>query len=121
MGAKSYLFHEGRLADIGVARHEERAGVGINGRETAKVLTDLLEVLEWLLHALDERAHATKAGALQLLAAVKRVTELEETQVVLGDVVNVVLGGVHLAQSELVVIAVIENVHKIAVERVHIL
>ena len=39
-----YLVHEGALADVGVAAHEQRAGVGVDGRQARQMLPHLLEV-----------------------------------------------------------------------------
>ncbi len=50
--------------------------------------THLLEVCEGAGLALHERAHAAERGALELLAAVERVTVLEEADIVLGDAVE---------------------------------
>jgi len=62
-----------------------------------------------------------EARTLELLAPVQRVAILEQPQVVLGDVVHLVARRVDLAERELVVVAVVQDVHQVAVERVHVL
>lgn len=47
---------------------------------------------------------------LQLLAAVQRVTVLEQAHVVLSDLCDNVLGSVDLAEGEFVVISVVQDV-----------
>lgn len=115
------LVHEAGLSDIGVSSDEECAGVGVNGGETGHVLPDLLEIGEGALEPLHQGAHPSEAGALQLLAAVEGVTEFQEAAVILGDVVHMVPGRVHLTQGQLVVVFVIQNVQQISVEGVDVL
>ena len=53
------LVHQAGLANIGVATEQQGAGVGVNGGQTTHVLTDLLQVLQAVVMALHQRAHAT--------------------------------------------------------------
>jgi hypothetical protein len=85
------------------------------------VLPDLLEIGQGVLEALHEGGHPAETGPLELLAAVEGVAELEEATVVLGNVVHVVPGRVDLAQSQLVVVLVIQDVQQVAIERVDVL
>jgi len=62
-----------------------------------------------------------KTRTLELLAAVERITVLEQLEVVLGDVVDLVLDRVDLAESELVVVAVVQHVHEVSVKGVDVL
>jgi len=116
-----HLVHEAGLAHVRVAGDEEGAGVGVDGGETGHVLPDLVQVGQGVLQALHEGAHPAEAGTLQLLAAVERVAELEEAAVVLGDVVHMVPGRVDLAQGELVVVLVVQDVEQVSVEGVDVL
>jgi hypothetical protein len=85
------------------------------------VLPDLVKVGQGVLEALHEGAHPAEAGALELLAAVEGVSELEEAAIVLGNIVHMVPGRVDLAQGELVVVLVIENVEQVSIEWVNVL
>ena len=64
----------------------------------------LLEVAEALVLPAHDGRHPPERRALQLLAPVERVAELEEPDVVLGDGVDEVPRGVDLAQRQLVVV-----------------
>ncbi len=84
------------------------------------MLTDLFEVSERILLALHDGGHTTKGCTLELLASVERVTELDETNVVLGDLLDEVLSGVELTKSKLVVVLIVENIEKRGDERVKV-
>ena len=64
----------------------------------------LLKVAEALVLPAHDGRHPPERRALQLLAPVQRVAELEEPDVVLGDGVDEVPRGVDLAQRQLVVV-----------------
>lgn len=115
------LVDERRLADVGVAADEERAGGRVDLRETRHVLSDLLEVCQGVLLALHDRRHAAERRLLQLLAAVQRVTELDQAAVVLADLNDEVARSVQLAESELVVVLVVEDVKERVEEGVEVL
>jgi hypothetical protein len=80
------------------------------------MLSDFLEVAERGLQFLEESAHSTEGGSLELFAPVERVGVLKQSDVILGDAVHDVLGLVDVAQSQLIVITIVENVHEIGVE-----
>ena len=69
-----YLVHEARLPDVGKPREQQRAGVGVEGGQTREMPPDLLEVGQGRLLPLEEGAHSTKSGPLQLLTPVEGVT-----------------------------------------------
>lgn len=112
---------EGGLADVGVSADEEGAGVGVDGGETAKMLPDLLEVLEGALETAGDGGHAAEGGALELLALEERLSVLDETDIVTGDLLDQVLGGRELAEGDPEVVRVVEGVHEGAVEGVDVL
>ena len=116
-----HLVHEAGLAHVRVACDQEGAGVGVDGGETGHVLPDLLQVGQGVLEPLHQGAHAPKAGALQLLAAVQRVSKLEEAAVILGNAVHLVPGRVNLTQRQLVVILVIKDVQQVSVKWMNVL
>ena len=84
------------------------------------MLSDVLQVLQALVLAFHDGAHATQSSAFQLLAPIEGVTKLHQPDVVLGHVVNEVFGCVHLTQSQLVMVPVVQDVHEVSVERVNI-
>lgn len=59
---------ERRLSNIGEASNDECAGIGVDRRETTQMLSDLLEVDEWVLETLADGCHATQRRSFQLLA-----------------------------------------------------
>ena len=84
------------------------------------MLAYLLQVLQTLILALHDGAHSAECCPLELLTAVERVAELHQTHVVLGHVVDEVFGRVDLAQGQLVVILVVEDVHEVGIKRVDV-
>jgi len=66
-------------------------------------------------------AAPSEGGPLELLASVQRVTELQEADIVLRQVVDEVTGDVKLTKRELVVVPVVQDVDQISVERVDVL
>ena len=95
--------------------------MGIDSGETGDVLADLLEELKSLVLAFHDSGHTTKSGALELLASIETVAELEEADIVLGDLVDEVASGAELAQGELVMILVVEHIEEGGKEGVEIL
>lgn len=115
------LVHEAGFAHVGVPANEQRAGVGVDSRETSHVLADLFQVRERVLLALEDGDHATQGSALELLAAVQRVAEFEQTGIVFSDILDQVFCGRELGQGEFVVVSVVEHVEQVRVERVDFL
>ena len=67
-------------------------------------LTNLFQVLQGLVLSSHYRGHTTKSGFLQLLTSVQTVAKLDETNIILGHVLNQVASSVDLTQSQLVMI-----------------
>lgn len=63
----------------------------------------------------------TKSRLLQLLAPVQTITKLQQTNVVLSDLVDQVLASSELTQSELVMIFIVKHIHERCEEWVNIL
>ena len=84
------------------------------------MLADLLEIGQRILLTLHDSGHATERSAFELLAAVHRVAELEQADIVLGDLINEVAGSAQLTESEFVVVLIVEDVHEGCQERVQI-
>jgi len=85
------------------------------------VLPDLLQVCQGILLPLHDSGHSTESSPLELLTSVERITEFEQSDVILGDLRNEVAGGVELTESKLVMILVVQDIEEIAQERVEVL
>jgi hypothetical protein len=114
------LVDEARLAHVREPGHKERSRVGVDRGQTREMLADLLEVGQRRRQALHQRAHAAERRPLKLLAPVQRVAVLEQPDVVLPDVVDHVHCSVHLPERELVVVLVVQHIHQVRVEGVHV-
>ena len=82
------------------------------------MLSDLLEVRQWVLLPLHDCRHSAEGGLLELLASVQAVAELEHPAVVLSDLVDEMPRGVELTEGELVVVLVVQHVQQRGHERV---
>lgn len=109
------------LSDVGVATDEERSGVGVDGWQTGNVLPDLLEVCKWVFLSFHNCGHSTEGSSFELFAAVERVSKFEQSHVVFRDLGDEVSGSVELAQGELVVVLVVQDVEKGGEEGVEVL
>ncbi len=87
-----------------------------SGNYSTLKTTDLLQVPKALILSFHDGAHTTEGRAFQLLAAIERITKLEQSNVVLGHVIDEVSGSVDLTQGQLVVVPVIEHIHEIGVK-----
>jgi len=105
---------------VGVAGEDQGALVCVDAWETAEMFSDLLKVTEGGLKFFDQCTHPTKSCPLQLFAAVKRVCVLQQPNVICSNVVHNIFGLVDVAKSELVMVAVVQNVHQIRVKRMNI-
>ena len=115
-----HLVDERRLAHVRVAGDDDRARHRVDRRQTHHVLAHLLEVLERALLAHEHRAHPSERRALQRLAPVQRVAVLEQLDIIAADAIDELSRDVHLAESELVMVAVVEDVDQVRVERVDV-
>ena len=112
---------EARLANVGISADEEGSGVGIDRRQTPKMLPHLVEVQKRILEALDDGGHPTKRSTLQLLALEQRLAILEQADIVSGNRFNQMLGGRKLTESDAKVVGIVQGVEQILVERMNIL
>lgn len=130
---------ERRLSDVGVTADHQCAGVGVNGWETSQMLSDLLQVDEGVLETLADGGHATKGGALEVLAleqtlAAQKISKVAKSQIcdkyapifdksdiVTSDSLNQRLGSVELTKGNPEVVGIVESVEEIAMERVNVL
>jgi len=70
------------LSNIGVSADKKCPGVWVDGWQTAQVLSDLLEVKEWVFQALADCGHTTKCRPFEMLALEQRLTILQQSNVV---------------------------------------
>ena len=130
---------ERRLADIGEARDDERACVGVDGREAGQMLTHLFEICQCAGLTTHDGAHTTQCRPLQLLAPVQRVSKLHQPHKVLRHTVNMgelnmgeswqcgsvlvdeMARRVDLAQCELVVVLVVQHIDEVSIEGVDVI
>jgi len=85
------------------------------------VLPDLLQVLQRVLLPLHDSSHSTKSGPLELLTSVERITEFEQSNVILGNLGDEVASSVELTKSKLVMVLVVKDIEEIAQEGVKVL
>ena len=115
------LVHKATLSDVWEPAHQNSSSVGIEGRETRHVLANFFQIRETRFLALENGTHSSKSSAFEALAAIKRVTVLDHANHVSRDLVNKGTSSVDLTQGELVMVAIIESVAKIRIERVNII
>jgi|SRR5277367_1754764 hypothetical protein len=53
-----YLVHEGTFPDVGITCKDQSPGVDFNGRETSEMLSDLLQICQWIFLSLDNSGHS---------------------------------------------------------------
>ena len=75
------------------------------------MLPYFLKIAEGRLELFQESACATKSCSLKLLCAIKRVSVLEETHIVVCDAISDRLGFVAVAKGQFVMVPVIEHIH----------
>lgn len=85
------------------------------------MLPDLLEICQGVLLPLHDGGHSTKSGPLELLASVQRITELEQSNVIFGDLRDEMTGSIELTKRELVVVLVVQDIQQVAQEWVQVL
>jgi len=76
------------------------------------MLTDLFEIGERILLSPHNSRHPTESSTFELFAAVERVAEFQETDIVFCDLVDEVTSSAELAEGEFVVVFVVEDVHE---------
>lgn len=85
------------------------------------MFADFLEELEGFVLTPHDSGHATESCSLELLASVETVAEFEETDIVLGYLVDQMPGSTELTESQFVVVLVIQNIEEGRKEGVKIL
>jgi hypothetical protein len=109
--------HKTRLSNIRISSHQNRPLKRINRRQPRQMLPDFLQIRQRRADFLYYRAHPAQRSFFQRLTPIKRVSVFSQLQVVLGQVLSHILGGLDVPECQLVVIFVIQHVDKVAVER----
>jgi len=78
------VLQEGRLSGVWITANKQSASIWVDGRETAAMLTDTLQIDERVLQALGDGGHAAKSSPLELFALEKRLAILEQSDIVAG-------------------------------------
>lgn len=112
---------EAGLSNIGVSANEQGSGIGINRRETTKMLSDLIEVEKGIFQSSANGGHSSQSGTLKLLALEERLGIFEEAHIIARHDFDQVLCGGELAKRYPEMVGVVEGIEEIFVERVDIL
>lgn len=109
------------LSDVWITADQEGSGVWVYRWETSQMLADLIQVQERILKTLADGGHASKGGALELLALEERLRILEQAYVISGNSLDQMLRRGQLAESDAEMVGIVEGVEKILVEWMDIL
>lgn len=85
------------------------------------MLTNLLQVGQRWCLAFHQGAHATQCSTLELFAAIQRVTILEQTKIILSDLVDKVASCMELTQGQFVMVLVVQHVHKVGIKGMNVI
>ena len=116
----SHVVHETGLTNVRVTSDNQCSCIRVDLRKTSHVLTDLLQIAQRRLQLFQQCAYTTERSFLELLGTVESIGVLQQSHVIIGDVVNDGLGLVDVPECELVVILIVENVHEIGIEGVNV-
>ena len=84
------LVHKGTFPDVGITRKDQSPGVDFNRRETSEMLSDLLQVCQWIFLSLDNSSHSHNQNAktpkglpsqcspLELFASIQGVSKFHQ-------------------------------------------
>lgn len=112
---------EARLSDVRETADDQCARVGVDGRQTTKMLSNLVQVEERVLQSLDNGGHATQRGPLELLALEERLSVLEKSDVISGNGLDQMFRSRKLTQGDPEMVGIVEGVEQILVEGVDVL
>src|SRR5690606_16890431 len=99
----------------------KRSCVWVNGRQTRQMLANLLQIGQIGSLFLHHRAHSSESCAFELFASEERVSVFEQAHVVLSKSIDVMATMIHLSEGEFVMVAIVQHVDQIFVERVDFL
>jgi hypothetical protein len=85
------------------------------------MLSDFFEETKGGTESLDDLGHSSESSSLEHFASIHGITVLHESNVILGNIVGEVTSSVDVAQSDFVMISVVDDVDKISIEGVDII
>ena len=80
------------------------------------MLSDLFEIKQSVLQLLDRSCHTTQRRSLQLFALKQGLTELEQTDVISGNLFDKGLGLRKGAEGDFIMVLLVQSVHQVSVE-----
>lgn len=114
------IVDEGRLADIGETGDDQSARGCVNLGQTRQVLSDLLKITQTGLEFFKQSSSSTEGRSLQHFGSVKTVGVFKQSNVIVSNVICDGLGFVHVTEGQLVMISIVEHIHEISVEGMHV-
>ena len=101
--------------DIGVTANQQGTGVGVNRRQTAQVLTDLLQVDQGIFQTSADGGHTTQRSTLELLALEQGLRIFDQADIVARNSFDQVFGRRDLTKGDFEMIGIVKRVHQILV------
>jgi hypothetical protein len=114
------LVHKRTFTDVGETTDDQGSGIGIDRGQTVQMLSNLLQEFQSILLTLQDGGHSTEGSPLELLGTVQTVGELEQTKIVLGDLIDQVTSLIELTEGDLPVLLVVEDVEEVHQERMQV-
>lgn len=114
------LVHPTAFANIGESAHQQRPCSRIKGRETGHVLPNLIEVRKRCLLTFEDGAHPSKGSTFQTFAPIRCVSVFDHADHIPGNRFHQRSGRVDLPQGKFVMVAVVQGVAQVGVERVNV-
>ena len=82
------------------------------------MLSNLLQIYQWIFQSPAYSSHTPKGGSLELFALEEGLCVFEEADIVSGDRFDQMFGGGELAEGNAEMICVVEGVQEILVYRI---
>jgi hypothetical protein len=114
------LVDETGFTGVGETSDQEGTSVRVDSGHSCQMLSDFFEETERRTESLDNLGHSTESSSLEHFASIQGITVLQESDVILSDVVDEITSSVDVAQSDFVMILVVNDVDKISIEGVDI-
>ena len=112
--------NERRFTDVWIPCEENGSFIRVDCGETTQVFSDFFKVRKRRVDFSNHGTNSTQSGSFQTLASVQGVCVFDELEIIFAHVVDHILGGFDMAQGELVMVLVVQDVKKISVEWVDV-
>ena len=109
------------LAHIWKSCNQNRPFEGVDCWQSGKVFPHLLQVIQGLRKLLQTGAHSSECCSLEHFATVQTVSVLQQSVVILANIVDHIPTRTHVTKSQLVVILVVKHVDQVAVKWVDVI